>query len=455
MVHRMVIALIRIIANTFFRRIDVVGIENIPEEGPVIFAGNHPNALMDGFLLIAKCGRWPLHFMANAKLWEYKLLAPVLNAIGTVPVYRHEEHDGEVDNQKAFERLYAVIESGDCMGIFPEGISHAESQLVKLKTGAARIALAVTARGKTDVRIIPCGLNYIHRHRFRSQVLIEFGEPIIIDGRWLKHYSEDEQATVRKLTEHLADALLDVTLNAPDWRTLRFIQAARRLYKPASADLAPGEYVELSRRFVQGYLMAIDDPELQTFRNEVENYQARLDMLDLKDHQLRQQVTLGHAFRKVMLRSLTMLALLPLAIPGALLHLPVGWIAATVGERFSYEMDDIATLKVFATILLLPLLYISIAIVVGVNYGIWWALLAVVALSFSFFASIRLIEAEAGLLISMLSILKLTRLGSEIDDLRETRTALVNKIRALADRLADPDMPRLFTEKDFKIRVDN
>ena len=49
MVHRLVIALIRIIANTFFRRIDVVGIENVPEEGPVIFAGNHPNALMDGF----------------------------------------------------------------------------------------------------------------------------------------------------------------------------------------------------------------------------------------------------------------------------------------------------------------------------------------------------------------------------------------------------------------------
>ncbi len=455
MVHRMVIALIRIIANTFFRRIDVVGIENVPEDGPVIFAGNHPNALMDGFLLIAKCGRWPLHFLANAKLWEYKLLAPVLNTIGAVPVYRREEHDGEVDNQKALERLYEVIESGDCMGIFPEGISHAESHLVKLKTGAARIALSVTARGKTDVRIVPCGLNYIHRHRFRSQVLIEFGEPIIIDSRWLKNYSEDEQATVRKLTEHLADALLDVTLNAPDWRTLRFIQAARRLYKPASADLAPGEYVELSRRFVDGYLLAIDDPELQAFRNEVENYQARLDMLDLKDHQLRQQVTLGYAFRKVMLRSLTMLALLPLAIPGALLHLPVGWIAATVGERFSYEMDDIATLKVFATILLLPLLYTGIAIVVGVNYGIWWALLAVVALSFSFFASIRLIEAEAGLLISMLSILKLTRLGSEIDDLRETRTALVNKIRALANRLADPDMPRLFTEKDFKIRVDN
>ncbi|MCH7893607.1 MAG: 1-acyl-sn-glycerol-3-phosphate acyltransferase [Proteobacteria bacterium] len=449
MFQRMIISLIRIIANTFFRRIDVVGIENVPGDGPVIFAGNHPNALMDGFLLIAKCGRWPLHFMANAKLWEYRLLAPVLDAIGAVAVCRREEHAGEVDNSQAFEKLYEVIESGNCMGIFPEGISHAESQLIKLKTGTARIALSVTARGKAKVKIIPCGLNYINRHRFRSQVLIEFGEPIVIDDRWVKDYSQDEQGTVRKLTAHLAEALTNVTLNAPDWRTLRFIQTARRLYKPASADLRPGEYIELNRRFVDGYLQAAGDSEMLAFRDELENYQARLDMLGLKDFQLRQPVTLSRAFRKVMVRSLTMLALLPLAIPGALLHLPVGWIAATVGERFSYEMDDIATLKVFSTILLLPLLYTIIAIFVGVNFGFWWALIAAIALMVSSFASVRLIEAEVGLLVSMLSVLRLTRLGSEIDDLRATRAVLVGKIRALTNRLADPDLPRLFTDKDF------
>jgi len=449
MVHRIVIALIRIIANTFFRRIDVVGIENVPAEGPVIFAGNHPNALMDGFLLIAKCGRWPLHFMANAKLWDYRLLVPMLNAVGAVPIYRREEHDGAVDNQKAFEKLYEVIEAGNCMGIFPEGVSHVESQLMKLKTGAARIALSVTARGKTGVKIIPCGLNYIHRHRFRSQVLIEFGQPIVIDNELLNDYKEDEQAAVRNLTDTLTIALTNVTLNAPDWRTLRFIQTARRLYKPASADLRPGEYIELSRRFVHTYLLAKDDPQMLAFRDEVENYQARLDMLDLKDHQLRQPVTLSRTFRKVMLRSITMLALLPLAIPGALLHLPVGWIAATVGERFSYEMDDVATLKVFATILLLPIMYIAIAIFVGMNYGAWWAIAAIVALSVSFFASVRLIEAQAGLLVSMLSVLRLSRLGSDIDELRELRATLVNTVRGLADRLADPDMQRLFTEKDF------
>ncbi len=449
MFHRVIIWLIRTITDTFFRRIDVVGIENVPVDGPAIFAGNHPNALMDGWLLTAKCGRWPLHFMADAKLWKYRLLAPLLNATGAVPVYRREDHDGDVDNHKAFEKLFEVIESGNCMGVFPEGVSHVESQLAKLKTGTARIALSVAARGKVVVKVIPCGLNYIHRHRFRSQVLIEFGEPIVIDDQWVQDYQDDEQATVRRLTEHLAEALTNVTLNAPDWRTLRFIQTARRLYKPASADLSPGNYVELSRRFVDGYLQAIDDPELQAFRDDVEDYQARLDLLGLKDYQLRQPMTLTQAFRKVILRSATMLALLPIAIPGALLHLPVGWIAATVGERFSYEMDDIATLKVLATILLLPVLYFAIGITVGIYFGFWLAIVAVVALSLSFFASVRLIEAEAGLLNSMLSILRLARLGSDVDELRVARTALVARIRALAERLADPDVPRMFTEKDF------
>jgi hypothetical protein len=58
-------------------------------------------------------------------------------------------------------------------------------------------------------------------------------------------------------------------------------------------------------------------------------------------------------------------------------------------------------------------------------------------------------------LISMLSILKLTRLGSEVEDLRELRTELVRKIRALAERLADPDMPRLFTNRDFNKPADS
>lgn len=449
MMQRALHAMIDIIVNTFFRRIDVAGLENVPAEGALIFAGNHPNALMDGFLLINKCGRWPIYFMANAKLWKYPLMRSLLDALGAVPVLRREEHEGEVDNSDAFESLYKVIESGHCMGIFPEGISHAESQLVKLKTGTARIALKVSSRRKTKVQIIPCGLTYIHRHRFRSQVLLEFGEPLVIADDWVEMYESDEVATVRKLTDSLKDALANVTLNAPDWRTLRFIQAARRLYKPAAARLSPSGYVDLSRRFVDSYLKAIDDPELRQIRDDVENYQSRLDFLGLKDHQLRQPVSVLATLRKLLARSLMMIILLPLAIPGALLHLPVGWIAAWVGDRFSYEQDDVATLKVISTVLLLPLLYLAAAIAIGNIFGVWWGVAIGLLLPPSFFFSVRIIEAEAGLLMSVFSLLRITRLPSDVAELREERARLVVRIRALADRLADPNRERVFDSDDF------
>jgi 1-acyl-sn-glycerol-3-phosphate acyltransferase len=449
LMRRVITSMVNLITNTFFRRIDVVGEEHIPSAGPVIFAGNHPNALMDGWLLTARCGRWPLHFMANAKLWKYPVLGKILTASGAVPVYRREEHDGEVDNRKAFEKLHDVIESGHCMGIFPEGVSHTESQLSKLKTGAARIALSVAARGKVTVTIVPCGLNYIHRHRFRSQVLIEFGEAIVIDTAWLSQYADDEKKAVRHLTDHLAGALSAVTLNAPSWSTLRFIQAARRLYKPATVNLSPAEYIELNRRFVETYLENATEPAMAAFRDSVDDYQSRLDALGLKDYQLRKSVSVGKAFRRLTLRSILMMLLLPAAIPGLLLHVPAIWIATLVGERFSYERDDVATLKVFASLVLLPVLYLIAALMIGKAFGSVWAIALIVGMTVSFSASVWVVEAQATLLASMVSILRRTRLRAEIESLQERRRELVIQVRQLANQFADPEKPRLFVDQDF------
>ena len=449
MLQRLIISVFRLVANTFFRHIEVAGLENVPGEGPVIFAGNHPNALMDGWLLTAKCGRWPVYFLANAKLWRYRALVPLLNATGAVPVYRREEHGDEADNSRAFENIYELLEAGECVGIFPEGVSHVESQLVQLKTGTARVALTVADRGKVTVPIIPVGLNYIHRHRFRSQAYIHFGEAIEIDDRWLTRYRDDERQAAVDLTDRLAEALRSLTINAPDWRTFRVTQTARRLYKPATAQLTPGQYVELNKRFVNKYMEDRDEPEVIRLTADLENYQARLDMLGLKDYQLRKPVTVSSAIKKIVLRGLRMLVLFPLAIPGAILHLPIGWAIAAIGERFSYEQDDIATLKAFSAIFLLPLLYFATAVMIGMVAGFWWGLAVLIILPFSFFATVRLVEAEIGLMLSMLSVLRLTRLGREVDDLRETRADLVQRIRDRVERRVDPGMQRIFTRDDF------
>ncbi|MEM7433394.1 MAG: hypothetical protein AAF351_15835, partial [Pseudomonadota bacterium] len=206
----------------------------------------------------------------------------------------------------------------------------------------------------------------------------------------------------------------------------------------------------LNRRFVDGYLSAKDEPEMLAFEKDIDDYQSRLDLLGIKDYQLRKSLTPGQLFGKMVRRLGKLLVLFPLAIPGMLLHLPVGWVAALVGERFSYEQDDVATLKVLSTTLLLPLVYLALGIWVGVQFGWWWSLAAIALLTFSFLASVRLIEAELSLMNSIASLWRMSRLGDELEDLRATRAGLVDRVRTLADRFAADDIPRMFTSEDFR-----
>jgi len=444
--QRLLLAFFRLLVSTFFRRIEVVGADGIPARGPVIFVANHPNALIDGALLLATCGRSPVHFMCNAKLWRYPLLRRTLDCLGGVPVQRAEEHEGPVDNRATFDRLFDSLESGVSIGIFPEGVSHAASQMTRLKTGAARIALGAAAGRRVPIVIVPCGLTYVHRHRFRSQALVEYGPPMTIGEEWLSQYVADDVGAVTRLTERLREALRKVTLNAPDWETLRVAHAARRLYKPDDVRLSPDQWVELSRRFVERYLVAAGDPEMRALRADLERYQARLDALGLRDHQLRKPISLARAWGRILWRSARFAVLLPFAAPGALIHLPVGWLAAASGRRLSEDTDDEATLKVMTAVLLLPVVYAALAGVVAWRFGPWWALAVAAFLPLSFFATLRILEAQAQLLGSTLGLVRAVRLGHEVGVLRRERESLVARIRAAADEHADPAQPRLFSE---------
>jgi hypothetical protein len=59
------------------------------------------------------------------------------------------------------------------------------------------------------------------------------------------------------------------------------------------------------------------------------------------------------------------------------------------------------------------------------------------------------IEAQATLLTSMVSILRRTRLRAEIEDLQALRLKLVEQVRQLVDRFIEPGQPRLFSNRDF------
>lgn len=191
----------------YFVDIQSRGEEHIPDEGPVIFAANHPNSIMDTVLLGTRTSR-QVHYMARSGLFDNPLVAALFDRCGVIPVYRSQDGTDKSKNQSSFERAYEVLEQGGCLGIFPEGKNSRERRVLDIKTGTARIALGAEARNDFElgVKIIPVGLNFLDRDRFLTSVLLRFGEPIEA-ARWREAHAEDDRQAVRDLTAAIQEGI--------------------------------------------------------------------------------------------------------------------------------------------------------------------------------------------------------------------------------------------------------
>ena len=128
----------------------------------------------------------------------------------------------KVDQTEVYDAVFHRLNSGGCVGIFPEGGSHDRTELLPLKAGVAIMALgALAANPNCDLRIMPAGMNYFHAHKFRSRAVVEFGTPIEVPNELVEMYKTGEKReAVRQLLEIIYNGLLAVTVTAPDYDTL-------------------------------------------------------------------------------------------------------------------------------------------------------------------------------------------------------------------------------------------
>ena len=71
------------------------------------------------------------------------------------------------------------------------------------------------------LKIIPCGMNYFHAHKFRSRCVVEFGPPLEIKKEYIEAYRRGERRdAISNLLNEIYAALRQVSVNAPDYETL-------------------------------------------------------------------------------------------------------------------------------------------------------------------------------------------------------------------------------------------
>jgi len=232
-----VVGLAGLVQHIFFRKIEVVGMEQVPHDRPLVFAANHNNSVVDGVLLLALPGARP-RLLAKSTLWSHPVMRPLLVLIGALPVYRRQDPGVDVaGNFATFARCHEALRAGINIALFPEGMSHNERHRLPLKTGAARIVLEAEDRyGPLGIRIVPVGLGYEAKETFRSRVRVRVGLPIDPASEAAR-YRDEPGAAVRALTTRLADGLDLVTRGdgwaaealAPSKSSAPWLRAARLL----------------------------------------------------------------------------------------------------------------------------------------------------------------------------------------------------------------------------------
>src|SRR5512134_3549316 len=118
-----------------FKAVDVRHRDRVPASGPVLLCINHPNNLIDS-LLVGAVLRREVHFLATAALFRNPLVARFLLACGAIPVYRKQDDPDKMDrNADAFAACHGALGAGGIIAIYPEGTTHAEPRVQRIKTG--------------------------------------------------------------------------------------------------------------------------------------------------------------------------------------------------------------------------------------------------------------------------------------------------------------------------------
>ena len=422
-------ALARILVAVFFRSAEVQGLERVPARGPVLFVANHGNALIDPMVLVALLPRLP-RFLAKHTLWSNPAVRPLLELAGALPVYRAQEGD-TARNQETFARCFAELRGGGAVALFPEGISHDQSELQPLKTGAARIALGAAAN-EARVVILPIGLTFDDKRTFRSRLLLCVGEPIEAHG------AADDAATVRALTEAIEDGLRAVTLNSDSWQTARLLARAAEIYGAAPERAMPGE-AALHERFSLRHAFgaglesarAAQPERVAALEAMASRYELLLDAFGLRDDHVTANYPWAYVAGYVSESVPTLLVRLPFAAIGYLLNgIPyhvVGRIATFVAD----EGDQPATYKLLAGFFLFPLTW---AVEIALAASAWGApgalAMAVIAPATGWIA-LRFYERNESFWTESLAYLTLRAVPHRATELRALRRMMREELTAL------------------------
>lgn len=195
--RKFVLGTVRLFINIFYP-MEFENLDNLPDSGAAIVAGNHGSNLDAPFLMFAinERKRWG-YFVAKESLMRYPLFGKLLLNFGVIPVNTTEV---EAYSVKA---IFNVIKQNHVLAIFPQGTrckTTEKEARVAPKTGAISFAL------RTNTPIVPIAIDSEYKVFKKSRII--FGEPYYVKSD-KKRLSEAEMMAESIILMEKVYALMD------------------------------------------------------------------------------------------------------------------------------------------------------------------------------------------------------------------------------------------------------
>jgi 1-acyl-sn-glycerol-3-phosphate acyltransferase len=448
-------AAVRVVARFWvwflFRSVDTRHPERIPARGPVLLCINHPNNLIDSVLVGAVVSR-KVHYLASATLFRRPLMARFLRRCGVIPVYRKQDDPAQMDrNVEAFAASVQALAEGRLIAIYPEGTTHAEPQVQRIKTGAARIALTYeAARRQTGVgaelQVIPVGLSFEARKSFRSRVLVAVG-PAVVIAPHVAQYRDDPVKAVDGLTTRIQWAMEAQVVNAERVDMADLVQAIGELYGSellrdlqAERGLRPSEVdrLRLARAIADAvaYFRTHDPDRVERLWHRTQAYRAMLADYRVRDQAVRARLTGAPPMRRLRASGLAVVGF-PVAAYGAAVNALPYLIPRWLSRRLARKETDYATVRLLTSVIAFPVFWASETWLVWRVAGPGWAALFALTLpltglaAYHYFAGLGRLRGRL-----RFGMLALTRRQAALRLVDERQAIIAEIERARADYLA-------------------
>lgn len=298
-----------------------------------------------------------IYSLARGDAFKPGLMNWLLKQWKLIPIFRLSEgYENLAKNDATFNRSYEVLERGNCLVMYPEGICVQEKRLRKLKKGAARIAFGVEERNNFNFNIplLPLCINYENPKKFRSKVFLIYGKPIN-SSDYVERYKVDKAKAMNELTKDLERAMAEMYLHINNKENDQFVEHVLEIYKPdlkAKRGIKKNDLekdFELNREIIQ----AINQTEqrnisdIHNLKEAVMTYAHHLKNENkLRDHLLRSN-SLGQLhWLRTFFDLLILLIGLPVFLLALVMNYPPYKLAYTTANKVAKNVEFNASINV-------------------------------------------------------------------------------------------------------------